>query len=146
MAGGEVSADSDSLQGNSTSLAAGIASALIPGLGQLYHRQISKGLGLMLLAVLSILLVFLGIGIVMVGIVWAYAIYDAYKPTEPVFVPDDAVFWQSLILVVLGGVLASTGFVFTFLLLGGAPPEWAPPLLVTGLTGIILGLGWYWKT
>lgn len=99
----------------------------------------------MLLAVLSILLVFIGIGIVLYAIVWAYAIYDAYKPKEAVLVPDAAVFWQSLVLVVIGGILTGIGFVFTFLLLGGAPPGWAPPLLGIGLTCMVLAPVWYWK-
>jgi TM2 domain-containing membrane protein YozV/ribosomal protein L40E len=63
-------------------LAAALLSAIFPGLGHIYAREIGTGLFFtvsFLLATLSLLVV---IGIVLVPAVWLYALYDAAKSAD----------------------------------------------------------------
>lgn len=63
-------------------LVAALLSALFPGLGHVYARDIDTGLFFavsFLLALLSLLVV---IGFVLVPAIWLYAIYDAAKAAE----------------------------------------------------------------
>jgi TM2 domain-containing membrane protein YozV len=61
-----------------------ILSGILPGAGQIYNREFTKGLDLILLQALFIFLVFLSdsailavIGTVMIPVVWVYAVVDA---------------------------------------------------------------------
>ena len=63
-------------------LVAALLSALFPGLGHVYVRDIDTGLFFavsFLLAVLSLVVV---VGFVLVPAIWLYAIYDAAKAAE----------------------------------------------------------------
>jgi TM2 domain-containing membrane protein YozV len=52
------------------------------GLGQIYNGQIGKGLLLGFLHFISILLMFLLIGLITTPILWVYGMVDAYKTAE----------------------------------------------------------------
>lgn len=60
-----------------------LLSFFLPGLGQIIKGQTWKGIGLMLGSFISILLVFLLIGIVLYPVIWIYSIYDAYNDPAP---------------------------------------------------------------
>lgn len=61
---------------------AGVASAVMPGLGQIYNGEIGKGIVIIFLSGLSVLLMFVLVGFIIFPIVWIYAVYDAYKTAE----------------------------------------------------------------
>lgn len=61
---------------------AAIASALLPGLGQMYNGQIAKGIILLIAYSFSAMLIFIFIGIFMVVPIWLFAIYDAYSVAQ----------------------------------------------------------------
>lgn len=63
---------------------AAVASALVPGLGQIYNGQILKGIVIMILMGISILLAFIIIGIFTSFILWVYAVYDAYDTAKKI--------------------------------------------------------------
>lgn len=63
---------------------AAVASAIIPGLGQIYNGQILKGIILMILLGFSIALMAVGIGFLTAFIVWIYAVYNAYNKAEKI--------------------------------------------------------------
>lgn len=83
------SALEDVLAGGNPVVAA-LLSAFLPGLGQIYNRQLERGLlfiGGSMLAAFSV--VVFGLGFVLFPAVWLYAIYDAYRGAEQ-FTPDGA--------------------------------------------------------
>lgn len=61
---------------------AALASAVWTGAGQIYNGEIAKGIGLMVLMFVSVLLVFLVIGLITTPIIWIYSVYDAYRTAE----------------------------------------------------------------
>lgn len=61
---------------------AAIASALLPGLGQMYNGEITKGIILLIAYSFSAMLIVVIIGIFMVVPIWLYAIYDAYSTAK----------------------------------------------------------------
>lgn len=61
---------------------AAVASALLPGLGQMYNGQIAKGIILLILYSFSFMLIFVFIGLFMVLPIWLFAIYDAYSVAQ----------------------------------------------------------------
>lgn len=61
---------------------AALASAFWVGAGQIYNGEIGKGIGLMVLMFVSTLSIFLLIGIITTPLIWAYAVYDAYRTAE----------------------------------------------------------------
>ena len=63
---------------------AAVLSFLIVGLGQIYNGQIGKGIVLIICYVISILLVFIVIGIPLLVILWIYGIYDAYNTAKKI--------------------------------------------------------------
>jgi len=63
-------------------LVCGIASAVIPGLGQAIKGHVLKGLVVFFLFVLSCLLILVLIGLIVAPIVWFWNIYDAVKIEE----------------------------------------------------------------
>ena len=72
----------DDLLGGGNPFVAAALSAVIPGLGQLYNRELSKGIALIVIAMVAALSTIIIVGIVLYPIVWVYAIYDAYKTAE----------------------------------------------------------------
>lgn len=71
----------DVLAGGNPFVAA-VLSALFPGLGQIYNRQLEKGLAVIVVSVLTLLSAVIFVGFVLFPIVWIYAIYDAYTVAE----------------------------------------------------------------
>lgn len=72
----------DVLAGGNPAVAAAL-SALLPGLGQLYNRELERGLAFLvgsMLAAFSVVL--FGLGLILYPAVWLYAIYDAYRGAE----------------------------------------------------------------
>lgn len=61
---------------------AAVLSAIFPGLGQLYNRELEKGLALIVASFLAAISMLVAVGLVLVPAVWLYAIYDAYRVAE----------------------------------------------------------------
>lgn len=57
---------------------AGVLSALFPGLGQLYNRELERGLAFIVGGMLAAFSAIVLIGFILYPIVWLYSIYDAY--------------------------------------------------------------------
>ncbi|MFC6726436.1 zinc ribbon domain-containing protein [Halobium palmae] len=83
----------DLLEGGNPFVAA-VASALVPGLGQLYNRQLTKGLVLLVAGFLAGLSMAVFVGFLLYPVVWVYAVYDAYtvaaRQTPPLSFDDGA--------------------------------------------------------
>ena len=63
---------------------AAVLSALWVGFGQIYNGEIAKGIVLMGLYFISVLLIFVFIGIVTTPILWIFGIYDAYNTANKI--------------------------------------------------------------
>lgn len=63
---------------------AAVLSFLFVGLGQIYNGQIGKGIGLIILGIISAILILAVIGFVLVPLVWIYGIYDAHKTAKKI--------------------------------------------------------------
>jgi len=63
---------------------AALASFIWCGAGQVYNGQILKGIVLLIAYVISILLIFVLIGLITTPLLWIYGIYDAYKTAEKI--------------------------------------------------------------
>ena len=63
---------------------AAVLSFFYMGLGQIYNGQIAKGIFFLVLYSVSILLIFILIGIVTTPILFIYGMYDAYKSAEKI--------------------------------------------------------------
>lgn len=61
---------------------AGALSALVPGLGQLYNRELRRGIAFLVAGVVAGFSVIFVVGIVLYPLVWVYAIYDAYTRAD----------------------------------------------------------------
>jgi TM2 domain-containing membrane protein YozV len=61
-----------------------ILSFLIPGLGQLYNGDLTKGIFLFLGAIVSVVLMFVCIGFLTYLAIWIYGMYDAYIYAEKI--------------------------------------------------------------
>lgn len=61
---------------------AAVLSFFVPGLGQIYNGQITKGIVLIVIDAINALLMFVLIGFVTHAITILYAIYDAYRTAE----------------------------------------------------------------
>ena len=75
------SAVDDLFQGGNPFVAA-VLSALFPGLGQLYNRELEKGLVIVVAGLVAALSMVILVGFVLYPVVWVYAIYDAYKVAD----------------------------------------------------------------
>ena len=72
----------DDVLGGGNPFVAAVLSALFPGLGQLYNRQLEKGIALVAAGMVAALSTIIVVGIVLYPVVWLYAIYDAYRVAE----------------------------------------------------------------
>jgi TM2 domain-containing membrane protein YozV len=61
---------------------AAVLSFLIPGLGQIYNRQIGKGILFFVFVGISCLLILAVIGFLTTPVLWIWNIVDAYKSSE----------------------------------------------------------------
>ena len=61
---------------------AAVLSALFPGLGQIYNRELEKGLLVIVASFLALFSILVGIGLLLYPAVWLYAIYDAYTVAD----------------------------------------------------------------
>lgn len=57
-------------------------SVLLPGLGQIYNRELQKGIAVIVASLIALASVVAFVGIVLYPAVWLYAIYDAYNVAE----------------------------------------------------------------
>ncbi|WP_313692052.1 zinc-ribbon domain-containing protein [Halorarum halobium] len=71
----------DLLEGGNPFVAA-VFSALVPGLGQLYNRELEKGLVVFVASVLAVFSTAILIGFLLYPAVWLFAIYDAYTVAD----------------------------------------------------------------
>lgn len=63
---------------------AAVLSFFICGLGQIYNGQIFKGIILIICYGISWLLMYVGIGFLLVPILWIWGMYDAYRTAEKI--------------------------------------------------------------
>ncbi|SFK69959.1 TM2 domain-containing membrane protein YozV [Halogranum rubrum] len=75
------SALDDLLKGGNPFVAAAL-SALFPGLGQIYNRELEKGIAFIVGGFLAVLSALAIIGFVLYPAIWIYSIYEAYKTAE----------------------------------------------------------------
>jgi TM2 domain-containing membrane protein YozV/ribosomal protein L40E len=61
---------------------AGALSALFPGLGQLYNRELERGLAFMVGGMTAAFSALVLVGFILYPAVWLYAIYDAYTRAD----------------------------------------------------------------
>lgn len=61
-----------------------ILSFLFPGLGQLYNNQNRKGVILIIANVISLILCLLLVGVILVLLIWIYAMYDAFMSANAI--------------------------------------------------------------
>lgn len=64
-------------------IAAGL-SFLFAGLGQYYNNQHHKAALIILCNIISLFLILIGIGVILVFIIWIYAIYDAFQTAKAI--------------------------------------------------------------
>ena len=62
---------------NTSNALAMLLSLVIPGLGQLIQGRVKKGIGLIIAAVISLILMLVLIGFLLYFVVWVYAMFDA---------------------------------------------------------------------
>ena len=72
----------DEIAAGGNPFVAALASFIFPGLGQLYNRELEKGVAIAALFLVSLASVFVLVGFVAAPIVWLYAIYDAYRVAD----------------------------------------------------------------
>ena len=70
--------------GEKSVLLAAILSFLFPGLGHLYNGLTTKGISFIIAYIVSFILIFILVGLVLVIIVWLWALVDAIKTTEAI--------------------------------------------------------------
>jgi TM2 domain-containing membrane protein YozV len=75
------SALEDLVEGGNPFVAAAL-SALFPGLGQIYNRELEKGIAFIVGGFLAVLSALVLVGFVLYPAVWIYSIYEAYKTAE----------------------------------------------------------------
>jgi TM2 domain-containing membrane protein YozV/ribosomal protein L40E len=75
------SAIDDLFEGGNPFVAAAL-SALFPGLGQIYNRELEKGIAFIVGGFLAVLSALVLVGFVLYPAVWIYSIYEAYKTAE----------------------------------------------------------------
>ncbi|WP_396610537.1 zinc ribbon domain-containing protein [Haloferax sp. S1W] len=75
------SALEDLLEGGNP-FVAGLLSAVFPGLGQLYNRELERALAFAVGMIVAAFSTFAFVGILLVPAVWLFAIYDAYTRAE----------------------------------------------------------------
>jgi TM2 domain-containing membrane protein YozV len=63
---------------NSQAGTAAVLSFFVTGAGQVYNGQILKGIFATFLMIISVALIFKGVGILTTPIIWIVGIYDAY--------------------------------------------------------------------
>ncbi|MCI0453925.1 MAG: hypothetical protein L0Y68_02880 [Candidatus Dadabacteria bacterium] len=63
---------------------AAVLSFFFTGLGQIYNGQIGKGILFIIFQIISILLMFSGIGFITFPIIWIWGMVDAYKTAEKI--------------------------------------------------------------
>lgn len=76
------SAATEALLDGRNPVVAALLSALFPGLGHVYAREIEMGLFFAVSFILAVLMVVLFVGIILAPAIWLYAIYDAAKAAE----------------------------------------------------------------
>lgn len=61
---------------------AAVLSAIFPGFGQIYNRELERGLAFIVGSLLAMLSALALVGFVLYPVIWLYSIYDAYTRAE----------------------------------------------------------------
>jgi len=72
----------ESLTEGGNPFVAAVLSALFPGLGQLYNRELEKALLVIVASVLAAFSALVLVGFVLFPLVWLYAVWDAYRVAD----------------------------------------------------------------
>ena len=72
----------EELTGGGNPFVAAVLSVLLPGLGQLYNRELQKGIAVLGAGLIALASVAALVGIVLYPAVWLYAVWDAYVVAE----------------------------------------------------------------
>ncbi|MFC7175882.1 hypothetical protein [Halosegnis marinus] len=72
----------EDLTGGGNPFVAALLSAVFPGLGQLYNRELEKGLLVIVASFLAGLSVLVFVGLLLFPLVWIYAVWDAYTVAD----------------------------------------------------------------
>lgn len=72
----------DDLTAGGNPFVAAALSALFPGLGQIYNRELERGIAFIVGSFVALLSAVVLVGFVLYPLVWVYAIYDAYRGAE----------------------------------------------------------------
>lgn len=72
----------EELTGGGNPFVAAVLSVLLPGLGQLYNRELQKGIAVLVAGLIALASVAAVVGIVLYPAVWLYAVWDAYVVAE----------------------------------------------------------------
>ncbi|KAB1192322.1 zinc ribbon domain-containing protein [Haloferax sp. MBLA0076] len=72
----------DSLLEGGNPFVAALLSALFPGLGQIYNRELERGLVFIIATIVAAISTLVFVGFILFPAVWLYAIYDAYTRAE----------------------------------------------------------------
>ena len=72
----------EELTGGGNPFVAAVLSVLLPGLGQLYNRELQKGIAVLVAGLIALASVAALVGIVLYPAVWLYAVWDAYVVAE----------------------------------------------------------------
>lgn len=72
----------DDLTDGGNPFVAAALSAVLPGLGQIYNRELTKGLVIFAASIIAVFSALVLVGFILYPAIWLYAIYDAYKVAE----------------------------------------------------------------
>lgn len=72
-------ANANSVTVRKTPIVSAILSLIFPGLGQLYNGQNKKGIYFIIIAIVSVILMLLIVGIILYALFWIWSIFDAYS-------------------------------------------------------------------
>lgn len=72
----------DDLLAGGNPFVAALLSALFPGLGQLYNRELERGLAFVVASLVALFSALALVGFVLFPAIWVYSIYDAYTRAE----------------------------------------------------------------
>jgi TM2 domain-containing membrane protein YozV len=72
----------EELTGGGNPFVAAVLSVLLPGLGQLYNRELQKGIAVLVAGLIALASVAALVGLVLYPAVWLYAVWDAYVVAE----------------------------------------------------------------
>lgn len=72
----------EELTGGGNPFVAAVLSVLLPGLGQLYNRELQKGIAVLIAGLVALASMAVLVGFILYPAVWLYAVWDAYVVAE----------------------------------------------------------------